>query len=107
MGTEVLLPSKALVAAKVTLSLYPQPVIIPNGPEEENKNLGFGKNNQRVAPSPRGQRGGGGQPQSTCGCSCWRGFWGTQYSVSVPAWGDKDRPGLPFRLCSHHPMAPL
>lgn len=49
MGTEVLLPSKALpalVAAKVMLSLYQQPVIIPNGPEEENKNLGFGKNNQ-------------------------------------------------------------
>lgn len=55
MGTEVLLPSKALpvlVAAKVMLSLYQQPVIIPNGPEEENKNLGFGKNNQRAAPSP-------------------------------------------------------
>lgn len=64
MGTEVLLPSKALVAAKVTLSLYPQPVIIPNGPEEENKNLGFGKNNQRVAPLPRGQRGGGGSPRA-------------------------------------------
>lgn len=51
MGTELLLPSRegtsaAAAAGKVTLSLYQQPAIIPNGPEEENKNLDFGKNNQ-------------------------------------------------------------
>lgn len=47
MGTELLLPSRegasALVAGKVTLSLYQQPTIIQNGPEEENKNLDFSK----------------------------------------------------------------
>lgn len=52
MGTEMLLPSRTLVAGKVVLSLYQQPAIIPKGPEEKNKNLGFGKNNLRVAPLP-------------------------------------------------------
>lgn len=98
MGTEVLLPSKGfelLFAGKVTLGLYQQPVIILKGPEEEKQQFGL---QQKITSEwlhgPRGQR----HPRSMCGCSCWWGFQGTKFSVSAPAWGDRDLPRL--SVCS-------
>lgn len=110
MGTEVLLPSKALQLLLLQRSCSASTSSLPSSQTVLRRKT-------RIWPSakitsewlhrPCGQRRGRGQPQSRCCCSCWWGFQETQYRVSAPAWGDKDLPGLPFRLLSRHPMAPL